>query len=412
MRVNKTLLNTMNKQNVLNIIRNKGPIYKAEIARITGLSITTVTKIADCFLSRGLIKVTGYGDTDRGKPPEVLMFVPSAHHVIGVDVGTTNITSVLVDLSGKVIFKRVMTTGNRDNPSVVIKKIIESINDTMESSNAHKENIIGIGVGMPGLIDVGRGLVVFSPDFCWENVDLLTSLKQAFHTDIIIDNVTRAMAMGERWFGSGRGKDNFFCVNLGYGIGSAIVINDELYHGVTGKSGELGHMIADPSGPQCACGNYGCLEALSSANAISQHARSRIEQGEPSVITAMVGGDLERIEAKTVFDAARSGDALAISVIGKAIDYLGALVASIINFLDPELIILNGGITKAGAVFIDTLRSVVKQYQMRHTGNKTDIIISSMGDNAAAIGAASLIINKFIENGAMASANGLHLAGN
>ena len=399
MKVDKSLINTLNKQNVINIIRDNGPIFKAEISRVTGLSIPTVMKMADEFILKGLVREVGKGESSGGKPPLLIEFVPDAHYIIGVDIGTTNIVSIIMDMSAQIVSKQITPTGVKDPPDVVIDRIIGTIGRTLDETSVKKEKILGIGIGMPGLLDSQSGIVLFSPDFKWENVDLVGPIRKKYGMPVIMDNVTRAMAMGEKWFGLGRGISNFMCINLGYGIGSAIVVDGELYSGSSGSSGEFGHMTLEKNGPLCDCGNYGCLEALASANAITKKAKFFIEKGEGSSILKLAGGDIDGIEAKTVFDAAKSGDMLALEIVHEAAEYIGIALANIINLVDPELIILEGGVARAGEILSGTIQKVVGRRKMKYAGTHTNIAISELGENSAAIGAASFLLKRLIENG-------------
>lgn len=399
MKVDKSLINTLNKQNVINIILNNDPIFRAEISRATGLSIPTVMKLTDEFIQKGLIREIGKGESSGGKPPELLEFIPDSHYIIGVDIGTTNIVSIMMDLSASIVYKHVTSTNIKDYPSAIINRIIKTIDKTIVNSNIKKDKLLGIGIGMPGLLDCQNGRVLFSPDFGWEDIDLVSPLKEKFGLTIIMDNVTRAMAMGERWFGLGRDTENFMCVNLGYGIGSAIVIGGELYSGSSGSSGELGHITLEKNGPLCDCGNYGCLESLASANAIAKKARFFIRKDEGSFMLDFVKGDIDAIEAKTVFDAAKQGDELALEIVHEATEYIGIALASIINLLDPELIILEGGVAQAGEILTGNIQKAVGRRQMKYAGKHTRIVTSELGVNAAAVGAASFLLKKLVENG-------------
>ncbi len=404
MRIDKSVINTFNKQNVINIIRSSSPIFKAEISRITGLSIPTIMKITDDFIQKGLIRETGKGESSGGKPPQLLEFVHDSSYIIGVDIGTTNIIAILMDLSAAIQYKHVMPTGSKDSSDEVIQRIIFSIDNVIAHSKIDTGKILGIGIGMPGLLDCEAGRVVFSPDFQWENVDILNPLKEKYKMTLKMDNVTRAMAMGEKWFGLAKGIDNFMCINLGYGIGSAAVIDGELYNGSSGSSGEFGHITLEKNGPLCDCGNYGCLEALASANAIAKKAKIFVARGEESLILKLAGGDPEAIEAKTVFDAAKQGDALALEIVHEAVEYMGIAIASIINFMDPELIILEGGVSNAGDMLMEGLHKVIGRRRMKYAGRNTNIVLTTLGANAAAIGAASFILKRLIEAGGDAGA--------
>jgi N-acetylglucosamine repressor len=398
-KIDKSIINTLNKQNVLNIIRDNSPIFKAEIARLTNLSIPTVMKITDELISNNLVIETGKGESNGGKPPRLLEFNPTSYYIIGVEVEEYKILMIMMDLSAAIIYSETIPINVNEHHDVIIKKIIDSINNTIVNSGVPRNLILGIGIGMPGLLDKEHGTVLFSPDFKWENVNLVAPIKEKFNMNIIIDNVTRAMAMGEKWLGLGKNVDNFMCINLGYGIGASIVLNGTLYSGSSGSSGEFGHLTLEKNGPICDCGNYGCLEALASGNAITKKAKLFVAREEHSRILDLAGGNIDSIEAKTVFDAAKEGDGLAMEIVREATEYLGIAIAGMINFLDPELIILEGGVAQAGEILTNNIQKIVGRRQMKCAGRRTKILVSQLGKNAAAIGAASFILQEFIENG-------------
>ena len=207
----------------------------------------------------------------------------------------------------------------------------------------------------------------------------------------------RAMAMGELWFGAGRGLENFFCIGLGYGIGSSIVIGKQIYSGSTGTSGEFGHMTIDKSGPLCDCGCYGCLEAIASANAISKQARFAISNGANSMMFDIIHGNLNDINAKVVFDAAKAGDSLANTIVNQVTVYLGIAISNVINLLDPQLIILGGGVSQAGDFLLNPLLDEVSRHVL--PVKEPHIVISSLGEDAVAIGAATFLLKEYVESG-------------
>ena len=399
MRVDKSIINTMNKRDVLNIIRNNGTIFRAEIARLSGLSMPTIMKIADNLIELGLIREIGKGESSGGKPPKLLEFVADSYYCVGIDLGTTKITGVVLDFYANIIYKKTVLNDVNCSVNSMIERICNVIDNTLSQPEINRKKIIGIGIGMPGLVDNDTREVLFSPNLGWENVDLVGIIHERFGLPVMIENVTRAMAMGESHFGIARKTKNFICVNLGYGIGSAMMINGELYSGTTGTSGELGHVVIDPVGPKCECGNRGCIEAISSAKAITNSARKRLQKGETSILTNMCGNDLSKIEAKTVFEAARQGDLLACDIINNAIEYLGIGLALMINLLDPQYIILEGGMANAGEILTDKLEKTIAKHRMKHAGMRCKMVVSEFGADAAAIGGASLILNKFIEQG-------------
>lgn len=399
MRVDKSIINAMNKRDVINIIRSEGTIFRAEIARISGLSMPTIMKIVDNLIELGLIREIGKGESSGGKPPKLLEFVPDSYYCIGIDLGSTRITGLMLDCYGNIAYKE--TVLNQVNLSVdlMIERICDVVENIISHFKSDVKRIIGIGIGMPGLIDNDTREVLFSPNIGWENVDLVAKIHERFKMPVMIENVTRSMAMGERYFGIAKETKNFICVNLGYGIGSAMMVNGELYSGTTGTSGELGHVVINPHGPKCECGNYGCIEAVSSANAISKAAREQLKQQENSILWEMCGADPNKIEAKTVFDAAKQGDLIACEIIDNAIEYLGLGLALMINLLDPQYIILEGGMANAGDILTDKLETVIARHRMKYAGMRCKMVVSEFGSDAAAIGGASLVLDKFIEQG-------------
>lgn len=252
---------------------------------------------------------------------------------------------------------------------------------------------------MPGILDTDRGTVLFSPDFNWENVDIISSFKKNFTMDITLENANRALAMGEYFFGAGVNSQNFLMINLGHGIGSAIVREGEFYRGSSGSSGEIGHIILERNGPQCSCGNKGCLEAIASGNAIARDAKIAILEGKKTSIKEMINGDINKVEAKTVFEAAKQGDPLANEITERAIQYIGIGLANYVNILDPDLIILSGGLTNAGDIFFKRVREVLRESQMKFAGRQVRVVISQMGENGTAVGSASMVLKKFIKYG-------------
>ena len=225
----------------------------------------------------------------------------------------------------------------------------------------------------------------------------MAPLKERFRLPVVVDNVVRAMAMGELWFGAGRGLEIFFCIGLGYGIGSSIVIGKQIYSGSTGTSGEFGHMTIDKSGPLCDCGCYGCLEAIASANAISKQARFAISNGANSMMFDIIHGNLNDINAKVVFDAAKAGDSLANTIVNQVTVYLGIAISNVINLLDPQLIILGGGVSQAGDFLLNPLLDEVSRHVL--PVKEPHIVISSLGEDAVAIGAATFLLKEYVESG-------------
>ena len=399
MKYDKFAMAQMNRSMVFDLIRRKGPISRAEIARTIGLSIPTVMKITEEFSHKQFVQDVGKGESSGGKRPELLELIPDSKYIIGVGVGRSKTNVLMMNLAGEVFIREIMETGGTVVPEVWISRLIRVIENVIRESGLPEKQILGMGIGMPGILDEESGKVLFSPDFKWENVDMLTPIRERFKMDITIENANRALAMGEYYFGAGVDSRNFLVVNLGHGIGSAIMREGEFYRGSSGSSGEIGHIILEKNGPKCNCGNKGCLEAIASGNAIARDAKIAVLEGNASKIMELVNGEINRIEAKTVFEAAHLGDQMAIQITERAMQYIGIGLANYINLLDPDLIILFGGLTNAGDIFLKKIKEVLRERQMKFAGRQVKLVISQMGENGTAVGSASLVLKKFIKYG-------------
>ncbi len=399
MRYDKYSVAQLNKSQVFDLVRKKGPISRTEIARTIGLSMPTVMKITEEFTRKNLLMEIGKGESRGGRQPELLELNSDSKFCIGVGIGRSRTYAVMINLIGEVVCREIMETGNTAYPEVWINRLIETIEQLIQNSGIMENQILGMGIGMPGILDIKNGEVLFSPDFHWENVKLLEPVKKRFSMDITLENANRALAMGEYFFGAGIESKNFLVVNLGHGIGSAIVREGEFYRGSSGSSGEIGHIVLEKDGPQCNCGNKGCLEAIASGNAIARDAKIAILEGKKTMVKDLAGDDINLVEAKTVFEAAKRGDKVAGGIVERAIQYIGIGLANYINLLDPDLIILSGGLTNADKIFFKRIQEVVRLRQMKFAGRQVKVLISRMGENGTAVGSASMVLKKFIKYG-------------
>lgn len=399
MRFDKYMMAQMNRKLLLELLFLHGPINRAELAKLSGLSIPTVMKIIDAFAEENLIRVVGKRESTGGRQPQLYEVAKDAYHSIGVDFGRNRTKIVVANLAGEICIRRSLPTGDTMPPQMLIDRVVALVREVKQEAEANGRVLLGIGLGMPGLINPESGRVVFSPDFGWSDVDLLQPFRQEFTCKVIIENANRAMALGERWFGLGREARDYLCVNLGYGIGSALVLDDELHRGASGSSGELGHITMEPNGPLCRCGNHGCLEAIASGYAIQEQAQQMIRAGRGKVILAQAENDLEAVDARCVFAAARSGDVEAETFLRSRLEYIGSALAGLINLIDPELVILEGGFTKSADVLMPILKEAVRTHQMRLAGRHTRLLCGTLGEDITALGAASLLLQDMLEYG-------------
>lgn len=311
-------------------------------------------------------------------------------YFIGVDLGGTNISTGLITEDGNIEFRLKRPTEAHRGTEAVIDRIIEMIVETIEKGNQTQKTISGVGVGAPGPIDRFSWVITESPNLGWKNVALRDIIAERTGLTAVLENDANAAAYGEFWLGDGRDVDSLVCVTIGTGIGGGIIYEDQVYHGATGVAGEIGHMSIDPGGRRCKCGNYGCLEAYASGPAIALRAREGIEVGEQSVISELVDDDLSKITSETVYQAVLREDLYAEEVMKDTAKYLGVGIANLLNILNPDMVVIYGGVTQAGRYLFDPLRNEVLKRAFRLASGKVRIVPAELGDKAGMIGAVGI----------------------
>ena len=392
-----TYINKLNKIQVLALIRKLGETSRADIVKETKLSAPTVTRIVDNLISNNLVSMVGKGDSTGGRPPKVIKFDGSHNYVIGIDLGATNIRAGLSDLEGVFINEIQTNTDSNRGVEKICEQIKEVTKKLITRSKIDEKKVLGIGLAVAGLINSENCIIEYSPLFNWSKVDLREELGKHVSFPIYYDNVSRVTAFGELLNGVGEKYKNFICVNVAYGIGAGIIINGKPFYGSQGFTGELGHIVVDQDSSYTGKdGIRGCLEALSSGYGIAEVAKYRISNEKNSKSTLK---EVENITAKIVVDAAKAGDGLAIEIFNDAMQYLGLAVDMLIKLFDPEAIVFSGGITKSGDIFFDKLyNAVIKaKFLALESDHETKLLASSFKDDAALIGAISLIISRILQ---------------
>ena len=311
--------------------------------------------------------------------------------VVGVDIGGTNLNVGVVPIGGgtPLAFRSEPTEAQRGAKFVVdrvVKMIKDSIRDVMDQQNCGREAFAGIGIGSPGPLDRKSGTVISTPNLGWRNFPLRDLIQNAVEMPATLDNDANAATYGEWWQGAGRNVDTLVGVTLGTGIGGGMVLEGELYHGAADAAAEIGHMTIDSTGRKCKCGNYGCLEAYASGPAIAARAVEGLESGADSILPALAG-DLENITAETVYEAVVQGDPYATEVMHDTAKFLGVGLANIINILNPEMLVISGGVTRAGDHLFIPLRTEVRRRAFRVAEQSCRIVASELQGKAGVIGA-------------------------
>lgn len=309
---------------------------------------------------------------------------------IGIDVGGTGIQSGIVTDEGKIIEKVSIKT-RIDLPfDEQIRLLAESLKDLIGRAGLQEEDIASIGVGIPGIADANTGDIIKCTNMNWHYLPFRKELQKWINKPVLIDNDANVAALAESVAGVSAGSSSSVFITIGTGIGSGIILNGKIWSGAHGIGGELGHTIIRLDGDECSCGNHGCLERYCAANGLIRMAKENIASHPDSLILKFVGNDPEKINAKSVIDAARDNDPYAVQVFDYYTSCVAQAIANVINFIDPEIIAIGGGVSKAGSFLLDPIRAKVKDYVLFNTLPMSRIELATLGAEAGIIGAAML----------------------
>ena len=312
------------------------------------------------------------------------------NYAIGIDLGGTKILTGLVNKgNGEVLYSIKQKTGSEKDAETIIEKLKLSIKELLETSHFDVSQIDSIGIGAPGQVDREKGILISAPNLNCANLNIKAILEREFYIPTYLGNDVGIATLGEMKFGAGVGFNNFVCIFVGTGIGSGIAENGKIRYGATGTAGEIGHIIVDAGGRPCGCGGNGCLEAYASRTAIEARIMGALKKGRPSVITEFMR-DGKAISSKMIRKALEHKDELVTQVLFEASDYLSNGIATIINFYNPELIVLGGGLIDAVDEFYQRTIEKAKTKALPIPAKKTEFKKAQLGDFSGVIGACFL----------------------
>ena len=317
-----------------------------------------------------------------------------SNKIIGVDLGGTSIKIWILKRKFEVKDKWAIPTNILNDGKHIVPDIIESINHRLELYNLDKSDFVGIGMGTPGTVDIEAATVRGAYNLNWEDVqEVGVPISQGVGLPFILDNDANVAALGERWVGAGENQPDVVFITLGTGVGGGIVADGALLHGIVGAAGEIGHIVVEPhNGFACTCGNYGCLETVTSATGIVRLARKFAEEyeGDSQIKASIDNGD--EVTSKDIFIAAEAGDAFSLSVVDKFAYYLGFACANLGSTLNPAAIVIGGGVSAAGEFLRAKVEANFKKYSFPTVRESTKIKLAELGNDAGIIGAASLAL--------------------
>ncbi|MGE5606745.1 MAG: ROK family transcriptional regulator [Bacteroidota bacterium] len=384
-------LKVLNRLAVLNTIRKQGLIARYEVAKITGLTPPTVTVIVNELIETGVVKEVGSGESSGGRKPVLLELNPRAGFIFAIRLQHGEIVAALLNIAGDIIESRSFKL-DTTLPEVVAMAVKESFDLFIERAKIPKEKILCCGVASPGLVDFIQGTVKRSSNLGWRNVPFGPMLSEHLNgIPVYVENISNAAALGEKVYGSGRGVANLIYLNLSVGIGAGFIINDEIYNGVQGYAGEVGHMVLFPeNGPKCSCGQYGCFESACGVRV----ALERIKAETSDEVFERLGLSKARFSANDLANPLL----LEIPEVKKIIYDIGRLIgiaiANLVSLFNIQKVILGGELSRTGEVLLDTINKTVKERTLPEIGEPVHIICSTMREDPPLMGAYALVLEK------------------
>jgi len=314
---------------------------------------------------------------------------------LGIDLGGTKILTAVASAEGKMLSRDHSITPAKEGQEAVVKSILESVGRALDQVNIVVDDLTAIGIGAPGLSNPETGILFTSPNLPgWKDVPLRNIVEEELGKQAFLINDANAAAVGELYFGAGRGARNFIYITVSTGIGGGIIIDGKIYAGSTGTAGEVGHMVIDDDGPLCNCGNRGCWETLASGTALAREARHRIKEGAATSILEYAGGDIKRVNAEVIHEAAKSGDKLANELIAQLAYYLGVGLANLINIFNPEVIIIGGGLSNIGDMLLKPAFEEAGRRAFKQSYQVVRFARAELGRNSGVLGAAAHALEK------------------
>jgi glucokinase len=315
--------------------------------------------------------------------------------LVGVDLGGTSLLAVATSVKGKILGRKKRKTHAEEGASAVLKRIERTIRDAVHEAGCKMSNVRAIGIGAPGPLNPKTGVIIHAPNLgpTWNNLPLTAHLRKAMGCPVYLGNDVNVGAVGEHALGAGKGHKNLVAIFVGTGIGGGLILNGRLYRGVRYTAGELGHMVLQADGPVCGCGKHGCAEALASRTAIERDIRAQIEAGQTSIVPALLEKAGQTTMSSSIIEKALDADDPVVqSVMAEAERYMGLLVANIVNMLDPEVIVLGGGVVeRLGERYLEPVRETAERYYLNQEHkNKIHIVTTQLRGYAGVLGAATM----------------------
>jgi glucokinase-like ROK family protein len=386
----------VNTSLVLNALRLHAPISRAELATITNLNRSTISNITNVLIEDGLVFESDTMESKIGRPGIALALRPEGGAVIGVEIGVGFISVILTDFVANILWRKWIDFSLTKPQLEIISDAEKLIDQAISFAREKYLRILGIGLGVPGLVNVQKGELLFAPNLGWRNVPLRLMWNQRFHLPLYVENEANLGALGEYYFGVGRDVDNFIYLSSGVGLGGGVIIDGKLFKGGHGFAGEIGHIQRNPQGEMCGCGRRGCWETQVGPRAVLQRVRRSIEAGPGDTLAKYVNGDLNALTFNQVVDCALQGDQLCRSALEEVGKYLGTGIADLANIFNPQMVVIGGAFSYGREIILPILENTISNETLPAVKEELRVVFSEHGTDACVLGAIAVVLDDIL----------------
>jgi glucokinase-like ROK family protein len=380
---------------LVDLVRKYGGFSKSELVAYTEYSRTKITSCIDSLLEKSIFKINTATEYTGGRRSKKYSLNGDFGLFAGVDIGATSIDLGVADFSSRILARHSEPASVKDGPIRILGKACSQLEKMLDEYGLDTDRLYGIGIGVPGPVDFSMGTLVSPPIMPgWDRFPIIQTIQQWFPaSNVVVDNDVNVMALGEIYQGAARGVDNLIFVKVGTGIGAGIICQGKIYRGSNGCAGDIGHIGVDKLGPLCHCGNKGCLEAVAAGPAIAERSLTAAQAGKSPVLLKYYEKNGNILRAEDVGNASREGDPLAIEVIRQSGQYIGDVLAGLVNFYNPGMIVIGGGVSNLGDLLLSSIRQSVLNRSLPLATRELLIVFSEIGADAGVIGAINLVMD-------------------
>jgi glucokinase-like ROK family protein len=391
-----TLIRQINLSAILSHLRENAPISRAALAEITGLNKTTVSSLVSELIENQFVREVGLESGGVGRKAMLLKLDPAAGCIVSGEIGVDFISVIAADFASEIVWRHQTRIDPTMGQEAIAERAVALLQQGVTGGLCACSTLLGVALGLPGLVDQPTGTLLFAPNLGWRDVPVRSILEQTFDAPVFVDNEANLAALGEHYFGAAQGYEEVLYISAGVGLGGGVVHDGQLCRGVTGVAGELGHMTMDPCGELCNCGNRGCWETLVSQRALFRQVRQAMDAGQTSQLSEAVNGDFSRLTVPLVADAARAGDAVAREAFEALGHSLGIGVASLVNALNPELVVFGGILSLAWEFLLPAVQEEMQQRALRWNREATQVVLARHGFDACVMGGLALVLQDIL----------------